>query len=541
MKRRLGICAITIVIAGLLISGAANSVAQVSDEDSKLLDIKKVDGEMISVQIDEYTKLETTYYEPSYSPLATMIVTGATHNTVASEGATIVAGFRTTDEPENIYFTHSTDSGANFGPDASGWSLDFPPSYPEVDNTGDGRYIGTMLPHEDDHEGGAMYKVSISDPTVHPTGYNAVSWDFSSLGQQDEHHMTDFYAVDCGGYVDDDPVINDWAYGGHSFVCDYYNDLTGTNYDGLPVHTYQYSEPGAAWIHWYPSQQGSTYISVDIDPETLYAYNVCNPDGDLFWFIFKYDDWNAQDQHPSGSNGVINTVGNDTLFDVSALDSNVIIVTEREGDIYAIYSSNAMSSHSEILLASDGTNPRVVHTDEDEAMCTFIKDGQVYITETDDGGSSWSPIEAIDEVENDNVAEQRGAADVCAVGASWWSTIDDTVYFALAGTPPPVLEITKIKGGIGAKATIKNTAVPGAADATNVSATMKVTGGVLGLINKNRQKKQAVLASEGEFKIGSGLILGAGRITVEVSVTCDQGSSDSAEAKGWQFIIVSLL
>jgi hypothetical protein len=387
-----------------------------------------------------------------------------------------------------------------------------------------------------------MYKIYISDATTHPDGYDAKYWTFDSWGSNEQYHMTDFYAIDCGGYVDSDEDINDWAYGGHSFVCDYYNSDTSDERDGIPVHTYQGNAEGSAWINWYTSLEGCEYVSFDIDPVKLIGYTVVNPDGDLFWFSHKYHTWTTQGQHPSGLNGLINTVGNDTLFDVSALDNNVIIATEREGDIYAIYSSSGLVSYSEKLLATGGTNPRVVHTEEDTAMCTFIKGAQVYVTETEDGGSSWTTPEPIDEVENINVAEERGAADICDVGASWWTTgLEDSIYFALAGTPPPVLDITEIKGGIGIKATIRNTAVPGSADATNVTAKMTVTGGILGLINKNKEKTEDVLASEQEFKISSGLILGAGVIEVEVEVTCDEESSDSETAKGRQLLFLSLL
>jgi hypothetical protein len=542
MKKRFGICAITLVIAGLLITGAASSVMQISEENNnKELEVNILNAEMVSLKIDSFAQLETVTLGQSYSPLASIIAMGASDNTVASEGATISAGFRTIEYPENVYFTHSSDSGATFCPDASGWLLDAPPSYPEVDNTGDGRFLGSLVPHEDDYEGGALYKISISDPTVHPDGYNAVSWDFSSLGANDEHHMTDFYGVSCGAYVDADPEINDWAYGGHSFVCDYFNDQTYAEYEGLPVHTYASSLEGQAWIHWYPSQAGADYVAMDIDQETLRAYTVVNTLGDLFWFTFRYDVWNTQMQHSSGSNGNIVTDGNDTMFDVSALNNNVIIVSQREGDIYAYYSANGLASVSEIMLAEDGANPKVVHVEENKAICTFIKDGQVYVTETEDGGESWSAIEAIDEYENDNVPGVRGASDVSAVGASWVTENDDSVYFSLVGTPPPIVEITEIKGGIGVKATIANTAIPGAADATNVAASMSVTGGILGLINKNKEVTGETLAVGDSITLKSGLIIGLGPLTVEVSVTCDEGSSDSEIAEGRQILFFSML
>jgi len=542
MKKRFGICAITMVIVGLLITGAASSVMQISEDNNKILEVRIIDAEAVSQKIDTYSNLESINLERSYSPLtASIIAMGASHNAVASEGATIVAGFRITSYPENVWFTHSSDSGATFGPDATGWNIPYPPSYPELDNTGDGRFIASLVPHEDDYEGAAMYKIYITDPTVYPTGYNLVYWTFDSWGPNDAYHMTDFYHVSCGGYVDADPVINDWAYGGHSFICDFYNSDTGDEYDGLPVHIYQSSLEGQGWIHWYPSQADADYVSFDIDPVSKLGYTVTNSLGELFWFTYRYGVWNSQMQHTTGPNGIITTEGNDTLFDISALNNNVIIVSQREGDIYAYYSPNGLASVSEVLIAEDGVNPKVVHEEANKAICTFIKDGKVYVTKTEDGGVTWSAIEAIDEIENDNVPEERGASDVCPVGASWWTQTDDSVYFALVGTAPPVLEITELKGGIGVKATIENTAVPGAADATSVAASMKVTGGILGLIKKDKAVTGETLASGDKITLKTGLILGVGPLKVEVTVTCNEGSSDSRMEEGRQIFFLSLL
>lgn len=84
--------------------------------------------------------------------------------------------------------------------------------------------------------------------------------------------------------------------------------------------------------------------------------------------------------------------------------------------------------------------------------------------------------------------------------------------------PEPVLGIESIKGPIGVTATINNT---GDAKATNVTATINATGGFI-LIGKTKTITVGDIDVGGIGKAKS-LIIGFGKPTIEVIVTCDEG------------------
>jgi len=83
------------------------------------------------------------------------------------------------------------------------------------------------------------------------------------------------------------------------------------------------------------------------------------------------------------------------------------------------------------------------------------------------------------------------------------------------------LQIINIKGPIGVNAEIKNA---GEADASNLEYTTTVTGGILKLINKTVPGSTTVLASGAIEAIGSGLILGLGPITIEITANADNAA-----------------
>lgn len=83
------------------------------------------------------------------------------------------------------------------------------------------------------------------------------------------------------------------------------------------------------------------------------------------------------------------------------------------------------------------------------------------------------------------------------------------------------LQILNIKGPIGVNAEIKNA---GDADANNLDWSMTVTGGILKLINKTVPGSKTTLASGATEAIGSGLILGLGPITIEITANADNAA-----------------
>ncbi len=93
------------------------------------------------------------------------------------------------------------------------------------------------------------------------------------------------------------------------------------------------------------------------------------------------------------------------------------------------------------------------------------------------------------------------------------------------GTAKAELAIQNVKGPIGVNAEIKDI---GEADANNLDWSITVTGGILGLVNKTADGTKTVLASGAIEAIGSGLILGLGPITIEITANADNAAEVTA-------------
>ena len=83
---------------------------------------------------------------------------------------------------------------------------------------------------------------------------------------------------------------------------------------------------------------------------------------------------------------------------------------------------------------------------------------------------------------------------------------------------------------IGVNAEIKNI---GDTDATNVEWTITVTGGILGMINKTASGTATTLAPNAIEAISSGLVLGIGKIEIEITANADNAAEVTATKSGF--------
>jgi hypothetical protein len=258
----------------------------------------------------------------------------------------------------------------------------------------------------------------------------------------------------------------------------------------------------------------------------VYNYNDWNgtsTDMNLYFFIMNFDEWGDYEGRPihdDTSEAFINSSGNDNVVDISALNDNVIVVSERDGAIIAYYSNDGLQNVNEVQIDSNGEQPRIVHTSDNSAFVSFIKDGVLYTSVTEDGGASWTSP-------NENSEEGPVFSnDICAFGAMYEA--GDIIYFAPIQASFPIIEIDSISGGIGVNAVVKNT---GTGDATDVAYTMTATGGILGLIGVAEEGTISIPAG-GEQTISLPMIIGLGSVTISVTV-----GAASSEVEGTQLLI----
>jgi hypothetical protein len=504
IKKTIYLETITLVIVGLMIFSTASAITQEPqvNENTVITQTNKINIKPTASTSSQPVENKVIYRQPS-NTLGIPIFNSVITPTISNSGSAMVVGFNAPDD-ENVFFSGSTDNGATWT-DGQGWVLDEPPELPDVDGCGDGRFIASMVPNWLDADGGTMYVVQISDSSDTDNGYTCGGYTWNDVGTG----YTNFIDVAVGGYTAVDPAENEWAYGGFSIIGDY-----GTSDRQSPFFSYEYDE-NSAWIYGLadePGQlDGGTSTSMDIDPDTLYSYAVYNYNNagnkDIYLFMMDFGQWGTYEGSPSHENAwqvFLTTTGNDNNLDVSALNDNVIIVSERDGNIVAYYANDPVNNDfSEITITTGGKDPRISHYDEEKAVCEFIKNGDSYFSYTEDGGVTWSTPELASEEPD----VQSG--DVCAYGYAYESA--DTVYFAPTDFSQAILTIDSISGGFGVSAVVKNV---GTAAAENVDWSI-VTAGTVFL--GGEKTGQVTLQPGASATIKTGLILGFD--TIDVTVT----------------------
>ena len=152
---------------------------------------------------------------------------------------------------------------------------------------------------------------------------------------------------------------------------------------------------------------------------------------------------------------------------------------------------------------------------KNEAICTFLKDGDLYCSMTDDGGITWDSAVKINE--DETVKEEFHAVDICEIGTAY-ADDEGIVNFNTLGSAP-IVTIDSISGGIGVSAIIENI---GSADAADVSYSISITGGILGMVNKNIEDTIPTIEAGGQVTITSGFFIGLGPIEITVTANSAQ-------------------
>jgi hypothetical protein len=174
--------------------------------------------------------------------------------------------------------------------------------------------------------------------------------------------------------------------------------------------------------------------------------------------------------------------------------------------------------------------------------CSYVKNGSVCSKISEDGGATWTH-EA--QVQDSQAVNEYGSHDLGrgkkGIYAIWEDNRgpDIDIYFGQElEIPYPDLDIKSIEGPIGVTVTIKNI---GGAEVTNVEWTLKVKGGIRNKINKEGTGIEPTLVAGAEIKAKSGIIIGLGKITIDVYVTCDENIPIYGNANGMQIFFFTLI
>ena len=174
------------------------------------------------------------------------------------------------------------------------------------------------------------------------------------------------------------------------------------------------------------------------------AYDWYDSDNDDYEIVYFKDDFT--NMWTDGSGAIlyeIDSTSNNIKPTVAADNDNVMIICETDEagnqDIICYYSSNGRSSWEVNTIVGTWNNeisPDAVSLGELNARCTFIKNGNLYFTEIDDGGITWSAPTKVNDVNNSIPMEYRGA-EVCEIGFTWKDDRngDYDIYFDGTNSP----------------------------------------------------------------------------------------------------------
>jgi hypothetical protein len=231
------------------------------------------------------------------------------------------------------------------------------------------------------------------------------------------------------------------------------------------------------------------------------------------FYLAKGDTFDAA--HPnigaSGSNAVIVYMTNDNVFG--------------DWDIKCAYSSDDGTTWEISTVANE---PQVdelypaVYMSGNKAYCAYIRQGNLYLVESEDGGATWGEPTQINDVDGTVVAEEN-SVDIHPAGIVWTDNRNGNkdIYFASVAAAPAI-SIKSISGGFGISAIIENL---GTAAATDVSWAIDLQGLVF---PKHKEGVIPTLEAGASETVKTGFIFGIGSITI--TVTAD-GATKTATGK----------
>ncbi|RLF42200.1 MAG: hypothetical protein DRN12_00990 [Thermoplasmata archaeon] len=258
-----------------------------------------------------------------------------------------------------------------------------------------------------------------------------------------------------------------------------------------------------------------SHVSAASGNNLYVAFQMTDPNGDSDVYVIycptnnvAFENWRFS--YPAGGRG------NASYPDIAASDKYVYLVVQEDkygSQDIVCYSSTSGSFWKKRIIASSSADELypVITANGEEAICLFIKNGNLYKSQTKDGGDTWSKPELVNDVFGMVSLGYRNV-DAEGVWGIWTDTRNDEgdIYFDEVGDSP-IISISNITGGFSAKAVISNY---GTAPAENIVWKIELDGAV---IPESKAGIIPLLDAGESTVVKTDFILGFGTISIKVT------------------------
>ena len=540
MKKSVNI--ITICIVGLLItvSATAMTIKGPDERNNRFLpeldvNVMKVAGTPVSETLDvtgmkeckpnikiRSTDIQVTdSEEDEYTPAIAVAGGGDLFLSYTSKESILSS---------SITWTFSTDDGETWDPGVY-YDIDGTESHPAIDYLGsENKFAGTLLGPPGESDGALQYLFRCDDITDAET-YELFFWDWTSYPYRDRR------IPDIGGYQLDEVA---WFYG--------IMGCAGTRGEvvDMPIFNYMnYETEDSGWSSYFSEYQGCENVAIEVDQTNGYFYAIFDylneTKGDWDLLVLRGDCHNDGEGHPIWFDSLIIGGEENTKYpSVGVQGDQVIIIAQSDAggtqDIVCYYSSDAGENWDMSIVANDAGNDEVypaVISNGLLATCTFVMNGDIYVSSTEDGGATWAEAARIND-ESGTVVEEYHTASLC-LGFGTWSDERNgnaDIFFDTVGAFP-MISIESISGGIGVSVDIKNS---GTVAASNVQWSIDLEGGLV-IIGGHVDGTISTLAPGASQTVKIGFVLGLGGVTITAAA---DGATKSATGTVLLFLVTGL-
>ena len=186
-------------------------------------------------------------------------------------------------------------------------------------------------------------------------------------------------------------------------------------------------------------------------------------------------------------------------------------------DIKCSYSDDRGQTWGTSMVANtpqiDETYPAVCISGGN-VICAYIKEGNLYLVVSEDGGATWGEPEKINEVDGAVIAEENSVS-MNPAGLVWTDNRngDKDIYYEAIAAGGASIIVSSVSGGIGVSAVIENV---GTADATDVHWSINLEGGLV-IVGGSAEGTISAIPVGGSATVKIPFVLGLGGVTIKVA------------------------